>query len=152
MREQYALVQSSRSVLLDYCATISAEHLVAVHPGFGRGSVRDMLIHIANVYELWIAEKALERDVTFTSPHDVLTIEHVRDVFRRVDSIVEDFFRFVVAEDKHMFQVERNGHRQNYSATSLFTHAITHEFHHKGQVLSLSRMLGYTPIDTDIIR
>ncbi|MCB0535444.1 MAG: hypothetical protein KDD14_24780 [Saprospiraceae bacterium] len=34
----------------------------------------------------------------------------------------------------------------------LFTHIVTHEFHHKGQILSLSRHLGYTPVDTDIMR
>jgi uncharacterized damage-inducible protein DinB len=34
----------------------------------------------------------------------------------------------------------------------LFTHTITHEFHHKGQILTLSRQLGYTPVDTDIMR
>ncbi len=34
----------------------------------------------------------------------------------------------------------------------LFTHVITHEFHHKGQILSLSRHLGYVRVDTDIIR
>jgi uncharacterized damage-inducible protein DinB len=34
----------------------------------------------------------------------------------------------------------------------LFTHIITHEFHHKGQLLSLSRHIGYVPVDTDVIR
>ena len=38
------------------------------------------------------------------------------------------------------------------SPLKLFTHVITHEFHHKGQILSLSRHLGYVPVDTDVIR
>ncbi len=34
----------------------------------------------------------------------------------------------------------------------LYTHVITHEFHHKGQILTMSRLLGYIPVDTDVIR
>ncbi|TDH29325.1 hypothetical protein EXU57_00555 [Segetibacter sp. 3557_3] len=34
----------------------------------------------------------------------------------------------------------------------VYTHVITPEFHHKGQVLTLSRQQGYIPADTDIIR
>lgn len=34
----------------------------------------------------------------------------------------------------------------------IFTHVITHGFHHKGQILSLNRHLKYAPVDTDIIR
>ena len=34
----------------------------------------------------------------------------------------------------------------------LFTHVITHEFHHQGQILPMSRQLGYIPVDTDVMR
>jgi len=33
----------------------------------------------------------------------------------------------------------------------LFTHTVTHEFHHKGQVVSLGRRLGYPPPETDLV-
>ncbi|WP_423227985.1 DinB family protein [Sabulibacter ruber] len=29
---------------------------------------------------------------------------------------------------------------------------ITHEFHHKGQIPSLGRHLGFVPDDTDVVR
>jgi uncharacterized damage-inducible protein DinB len=35
---------------------------------------------------------------------------------------------------------------------ALFTHAISHEFHHKGQIMTMGRILGNIPPDTDIIR
>ncbi|MCB0624495.1 MAG: hypothetical protein KDC43_11415, partial [Saprospiraceae bacterium] len=37
-------------------------------------------------------------------------------------------------------------------AFRLFTHVVTHEFHHKGQILSLTRHLGFVPVDTDVMR
>ena len=43
---------------------------------------------------------------------------------------------------------------QTVTATpaALFTHVITHEFHHKGQIASMSRHLGYLPPDTAVLR
>jgi uncharacterized damage-inducible protein DinB len=34
----------------------------------------------------------------------------------------------------------------------LFTHLLTHEFHHKGQIMTMCRLLGHIPPDTDVIR
>ncbi len=34
----------------------------------------------------------------------------------------------------------------------LFTHTVTHEFHHKGQVVAMGRLLGYPPPETDLFR
>ena len=33
----------------------------------------------------------------------------------------------------------------------LLTHTETHEFHHKGQIASMARHLGYVPPNTDLI-
>ncbi|RSK47607.1 hypothetical protein EI291_14730 [Hymenobacter rigui] len=41
---------------------------------------------------------------------------------------------------------------QPFSTLHVFTHIIRHEFHHKGQMLNMSRQLGCTPVDTDAIR
>ena len=43
---------------------------------------------------------------------------------------------------------------RHFSATplELFTHVLTHEFHHKGQILVLGRAWGYEPVDTDVLR
>jgi uncharacterized damage-inducible protein DinB len=32
----------------------------------------------------------------------------------------------------------------------VFTHVLTHEFHHKGQIMSMCRLLGHQPPDTDV--
>lgn len=38
------------------------------------------------------------------------------------------------------------------NAYGIFTHVITHEFHHKGHAMTMARLLGYTPVDTDVMR
>jgi uncharacterized damage-inducible protein DinB len=34
----------------------------------------------------------------------------------------------------------------------IFTQPFTHEFHHKGQLVLMCRLLGYIPPDTDVRR
>jgi uncharacterized damage-inducible protein DinB len=48
--------------------------------------------------------------------------------------------------------IKHRGFLMTLSPLQLYTHVITHEFHHKGQMLSMSRILGYIPVDTDAIR
>ncbi len=33
----------------------------------------------------------------------------------------------------------------------LLFHSVTHEYHHKGQIVTMIRMLGYTPNNTDVL-
>ncbi|MNY69859.1 DinB family protein [compost metagenome] len=53
-------------------------------------------------------------------------------------------------EDEIVYEVQNI--KNSAKPFKVFTHVITHEYHHKGQILSLSRHLGYTPVDTDIMR
>jgi uncharacterized damage-inducible protein DinB len=44
------------------------------------------------------------------------------------------------------------GSKIKLTALELITHVITHEFHHKGQVMTMARLSGFTPPDADILR
>lgn len=61
-QKQYTFVQESRNILFEYCQTIRPEDFINQNSSFGRGgSIRNLLVHIANTYELWIAETALKK-------------------------------------------------------------------------------------------
>ncbi|MNY72090.1 DinB family protein [compost metagenome] len=64
---------------------------------------------------------------------------------------MNDFFELMENSEEEI-EYESNGLKKTAEPFKLFSHVITHEYHHKGQILSLSRHLGYTPVDTDIIR
>ncbi|HEX8506591.1 MAG TPA: DinB family protein [Hymenobacter sp.] len=51
-----------------------------------------------------------------------------------------------------LFRFPRHPQPLELSPLQLFPHVITHEFHHKGQILSMSRLLGHVPVDTGAIR
>ena len=63
---QYEFVKSSRKVLLEYCKTLSDKDFVIENSTFGRGSIRNLLVHIGNTYEFWIGSESLDKNIKFT--------------------------------------------------------------------------------------
>ena len=150
-KQQYGFVQDSRKALLDYCKTISSEDLIDQNTSFGRGgSMRNLLVHIANTYQYWIANISLKKNITFTDYQAVQNIDDIIELFNLVDNFMHEFIATLDSAEEIPYEI--NGVKRLANPLKLFTHVVTHEFHHKGQVLSISRHLGYTPVDTDIIR
>lgn len=150
--QQYEWVKNSRNVLFEFCKTVKPEDFVNQNSSFGRGgSMRNLLVHIANVYELWIGKYGLQKSITF-SEYD--TCKTIADVVRLFNAIDDYMYAFISLLDNTEMEIayEVNGVKTTGSSLKIFTHVITHEFHHKGQILSISRHLGYIPVDTDIIR
>lgn len=107
-------------------------------------------MHIANTYQFWIADTGLRLNVGYPKYDDIPGIDGVIDLFGEVDAFMEAFISG--SDETREIAFELNGVKSTASAFKLFTHVITHEYHHKGQILSISRHLGYTPVDTDIMR
>lgn len=151
-KEQYEYIKGSRNVLFEYCKTISREDFINQNTSFGRGgSIRNLLVHIANTYEYWIANLALKKDIIYTDYESNLTIQDVILLFDNVDLFMKEFItKMDLSNSEIVYEIQ--GSKNSATLFKLFSHVITHEYHHKGQILSLSRHLGYIPVDTDIMR
>lgn len=152
--QQYALAVSARAVLLDYCAGLAPAHFTAPVAAMNHGSIRELLVHVAGCYDYWLGEIGLGRPATRPQPDAVPDVAALRAVFAEADALVADFIRHYAAAwlVPQQFVLPRQQRPYELTPLQLFTHTLTHEFHHKGQVLSMSRLLGYVPVDTDIIR
>lgn len=151
-KAQYEWVCSSRQVLFDYCTSISPQDFVNENSSFGRGgSMRNLLVHIATTYQFWIGNIALQRNMAYASYSDYINIEEVKALFNDIDLLIYNFIDNI-EQFKDGIAYSNNGVTEFAPALKLFSHVITHEYHHKGQILSLSRHLGYVPVDTDIMR
>ncbi|GAB3359313.1 hypothetical protein GCM10027566_24800 [Arachidicoccus ginsenosidivorans] len=116
------------------------------------GSIRNLLVHVANTYQFWILKRALQMDLDFTQ---YTAIRSIQEAERLLGSIDTQIIRFIDQFESTLFdklQLEVKGRVKYLSPLELFTHVTTHEFHHKGQILLLSRHLGYTPVDTDVVQ
>ena len=152
LAQQYNLVLYSRNTILDYIKTISEEDFLQEHSTFGRGSIRNLLVHICDTYSAWIGERALNKIIDFKPFEDYKNLDVCILYFDVVNAYLSEFFKAYADNYNAVIKINRNGQIINVSPINLFTHVITHEFHHKGQIMSLSRHLGYTPVDADIIR
>lgn len=151
--DQYELVKGSRGALFAYCATTGEDFLKPV-PTFNNNSIRDLLVHIINTYISWIDNFGIDGTRAFYRDKEVKTLHQIKTIFDEVDLMVNDFLK-KYSEDYQSSMTKyimRKDITLTLSPLQLFTHVITHEFHHKGQILTMSRLLGYTPVDTDIIR
>lgn len=150
---QYELIKGARGALFAYCATTGEDFLKPV-AAFNNNSIRDLLVHIANIYISWLDNFGLDGSRTFYGNEDVRTLCQIKTIMDEIDLIVNNFLEkysedYLSPMAKH---IARKGIKLTLSPLQLFTHVITHEFHHKGQILTMSRLLGYTPVDTDVIR
>jgi uncharacterized damage-inducible protein DinB len=152
LRQQYQLVSERRSALFEYCETILPGHFNESLSPFGNKSMCGLLVHVTNAYRFWIAHFAATADEPFVKPATVRDVQAVRHQFWLIDVLMNKFFELY--EEKLSITAKVPGRDMQLTVTTveLATHVITHEFHHKGQVLSISRFLGYTPVDTDLIR
>lgn len=151
---QYELVRGSRKVLLDYCETLSAADLLRNLNTFGSRSIRYLLVHVVNTYYNWLEQFGMAKEPRVFKEELYNSVSEIRDLYQHTDEMVLNFL------DHFEYRLHTSITRalpQQREALALapyilFTHVITHEFHHKGQILSMSRQLGYIPIDTDVIR
>ena len=133
---------------MEFCATLPPgiyERPFAELPsGF---SIRTLHGHIAECYLHWLGNLALGKSIDLMK-FEELGFENIRKKFLLVDAVVEEFSdRFSGDPSEKIADPNRN----SFSALWLFTHTVTHEFHHKGQIVLLGRQLGHPAPDTDLV-
>jgi uncharacterized damage-inducible protein DinB len=152
---QYELVKQSRKVVMDYCKTFTQEQYVQRVEYFGRGgSIRNLQVHVANTYLYWLANFGLQQSIPYINLELIESPSQMEACFKIVDEHVEKF-RLYFENKWDSIVSGKLPQRDKYietSALSLFTHVITHEFHHKGQIMTMGRILGNIPPDADLIR
>ena len=154
LKQQYELIKSSREVVFKYCEKISPEHYIKAVDGFGRGTICITQAHIGRTYIFWLADFGMKKQISYPPYESYKNLNDVLQLFENVNEVVEEFLTLFGnrMDEKISGIVTQINKEITVPAIQLFTHAITHEFHHKGQVMSMSRILGYKPPDADIIR
>jgi uncharacterized damage-inducible protein DinB len=153
LQKQYALLQGSREVVFNFIDTQVGADLNTPVPAYENRTIRYLLIHTANTYFHWLTYFALKRPFNLLNDEDFTTISQVRQLYAEVDNTTAFFLENFKGQLNLPLSNTLSRNRQ-VSATplQLFTHVLTHEFHHKGQIMSMCRLLGYVPPDTDVIR
>lgn len=149
----YRWVRRSREVLLEYCASVPPADFTRALPEAGWTCMRDTLVHSADGYRWWMDGFALGGTRDTFHPEEFPDLPGVRAAFALVDDMVARFLdafgdRLDEVVGRTRAQPQNGGLR--VTPRYIFMHAITHEFHHKGQCVMLGRRLGHHPPETDL--
>ncbi len=151
---QYEGIRGARHALFDYCGGMRQEDLFKKVLVFNDNTMAELLLHSANTYISWLGNFGLGGNIAYHNLENVQTLNDIRLIYGQVDLVVGDFLKKYSQGYKQSLSrhIAQKGITLTLTPLELFTHVITHEFHHKGQLLTMSRLLGYVPADTDVIR
>ncbi|MCM3773786.1 DinB family protein [Priestia aryabhattai] len=156
-KQEYEWVKQTRQILLEQCKELN-EGDFTKKLGFGSQSVRDSLIHVAGCYHAWLGSFVLLQTKSPLLTKEVINNMQISDIqlyFDQADAYVDAVFEQFsdnfddIIERELVWRPEVNRIRK--TPRQLLMHTITHEFHHKGQIVAMLRLLGYIPKHTDII-
>lgn len=154
LKTMYDLVRRTRGVLLEFTKSLPNQIYTLERPDFAYGSIRNIHAHVAFCYLAWVGVAlGYKREDLIVPAEQILDATAMRERFKFVDSIVEEALEKFTTPDEPLEFEHRSG---NLKLTQrwLLLHPITHEFHHKGQLLALARILEHPlpgDIDTDLV-
>ncbi len=151
----YNWTRRTREVLLEFTDSLAVDVYTLERPDFAYGSIRNIHAHIAFCYLYWVGVAGLGYDAAkLRIPDDQIPdVAAMRQRFKFVDSVMDEALEKFNNPDEMFVHTHRTGDLK-LTQRWLFAHPITHEFHHKGQLLALARVLGHPlpgNIDTDLI-
>jgi len=148
----YDWVRRTRQTLLHHLSSLPGEAYLAPRPELDGQSVRDRHMHIAACYIGWTGRRALlEEGLALPDAAGWPDAERAWSWFEAVDFMVARLFE--TYGDRLDEPLERAFRDKPVRITARWalTHPMTHEFHHKGQIVVASRLLGYPAPDTDMV-
>jgi uncharacterized damage-inducible protein DinB len=139
-------------LLLDHASELAPSDFVKVIPGFGQStSVRDQLVHLLGAEERWV-HRLQNLPLPRWSAGDHTTVESLRSPKLRVKAATAAYLDRLPVATLNVTLAQRPTDWIGELQTPAFIlhHAITHAFHHKGQVVAMCRLLGHPAPDTDL--
>ena len=148
--QMHAVMHERVDLLIAHVATLPDELRRKRLPGFGYPSISKQLVHILTCEEGWVhnLRNQLFRD---WSEEDCPTLEDLRVAKERIRSDTRSYLQGLTEEQLNTTLAERpvDWGGELRSPAFILLHVITHAFHHKGQIVAMSRILGYPAPDTD---
>ena len=155
---EYEWVKQTRELIFDFCRDLDPNDFSRQVDGFGFPSMRDSLLHISDCYHAWLGSYVLlktKKPITTKEDMAEIGLDEIKARFDQVDLYVKEVFEVFL---NHMDEpIQRkipwrvDGELLSITPGKLLMHTITHEFHHKGQIVAMARHLGYEPPSTDVL-
>lgn len=148
IESMYEWTRATRANLLDFVEKMPPHELTAEHPHIPWGSFRNLLVHMASTYMYWLRRVGLGEKVEWPEPAAYGDVAALRALFAEVDALVADFIARHPGDSMYEPIVREMTRREGpvrYALSPLWlvSNCITHEFNHKGQLLTSARARGH---------
>lgn len=133
----YDWIKHTRVALFEVLKGIpEAEYM---QPRFAGKSILELQAHTCDCYQRWVGHVLSGHPLQPFSPRSLAETE---EAFAAIDRLVT---QAIHAGKRGLIDwTDELGRTDRYPAAWLLLHPMTHEFHHKGQIVLIARMLGYT--------
>ncbi|TCC96557.1 DinB family protein [Pedobacter hiemivivus] len=150
---QYALIKQSRQVVFQFLEENVMADMAKPLSVFKGKTISYMYVHIANTYIAWAGNFAMNGSPSYYDQDEPLNMSQLQNLFAQVDEIMGSFIAHFSANPSQAVKGYKWPEKYiETDAYGIFTHVITHEFHHKGQAMTMARLLGHIPPDTDVMQ
>jgi uncharacterized damage-inducible protein DinB len=150
VRTLYAYNSWANHRVLDACAPLDTAKLTQdLHSSFP--SVRDTLAHIMLAEWLWL-ERWMGRSPGFPTS-DFPDLASLRSRWEKIESDLLNFVSTLAPADLDRVVEYRNTKGTAFSNPmwQMLQHVVNHGTYHRGQITTMLRQLGATPLATDLI-
>ena len=90
---QYELVKEAREVVFEYCEHFSGSDYTTPLLEFNKKSIRDLQVHVANVYLHWLPIFGQLKPVDYFNVEDISGVAEIREAYKKVNACVSDFIQ-----------------------------------------------------------
>jgi uncharacterized damage-inducible protein DinB len=119
--------------------------------GAGKGSVRDILVHIMNAEKYWIAFLKQAKNKA-SNPEEFQDIQGIKDAWVEVSALTDEYVKNLQEDQLHHVKAVRSGNRTiSFTVAKALLHMTTHETHHRGFLIGLIRQKGLEPPDVNML-
>jgi uncharacterized damage-inducible protein DinB len=119
--------------------------------GVGQGSIRNILVHLANTEAYWISLlEGVESE--WLKYEDFEEVSSLIEPWEEIEGRTQEFLRNLDVKNlQHVKSVRWANRTVSFTTAKALVHMATHETHHRGLLVGLLRQLGYTPPDVNML-
>ena len=119
--------------------------------GVGKGSMRNILVHLVNTEKGWISFLD-NRESSDIEPESLDSVQSIREVWSRVHKETREFMDRLKKEQlQHVKSVTWGDQTVSFTVGKALIHVANHETHHRGLLTGLIRQQGIDPPDCDML-
>lgn len=135
--------------VLDACSVLSEEELER-DLKTSYTSVQGTLVHLFQSDRIWLSRLSGEPRSTMSDSDESWDLPALTTAWGQVHSAYATWVSTLEDPEQQLAYHRLNGEEREQPVWQVLLHVVNHASYHRGQITTLLRQLGYTPVNTDM--